>query len=99
MISGKFASMILRHHGPPMPSHRNDGTRKIHEWEMQASRPARRFFWQGHRIEIREIIDRWHAGGRDPEWPIADYFKIVAADDRHYLVKHDVESNEWHLVE
>jgi len=33
-----------------------------------------------------------------PEWPRADYyFKVLAADKREYLLKHDLEADEWFL--
>ncbi len=64
----------------------------------KADESPRRFFWQGRWHEVLEVTDRWHQGGRDPEWPVADYFKIIAGDKCQYLLKHDLESGEWYLV-
>ena len=49
-------------------------------------------------IVVREIIDRWYQGDRDPEWPIADYFRVLGDDDRTYLLRHDRESDVWSTV-
>ena len=43
-------------------------------------------------------MDRWYQGAGNPEWPIADYFKVVAEDLREYLLKHDRESDLWFLA-
>ncbi|HYT61753.1 MAG TPA: hypothetical protein VEL06_16365 [Haliangiales bacterium] len=43
-------------------------------------------------------MDRWYQGAGNPEWPIADYFKVVAEDLREYLLKHDRESDQWFLA-
>lgn len=60
---------------------------------------APRRFAQGDRwIEVAEILDRWYQGDRDPEWPIADYFKVVGDDGQEYLLKHDREYDEWFLA-
>ena len=32
-----------------------------------------------------------------PEWPQADYFKVRGADKHEYLLKHDLEADEWFL--
>ena len=64
----------------------------------KADESPRRFLWQNRRIEIREITDRWHQGAGDPEWPVADYFKVLTDDRQEYLLKHDIETDEWHLV-
>ena len=57
-----------------------------------------RFVWGGQTFEVSEVIDRWYQVESKPEWPRADYFKVRAANDRGYLLKHDVESDEWFLV-
>ena len=56
-----------------------------------------RFFWEERWIEVQEIVDRCYQGDRDPEWPIADYFKVTDADGRSYMLKHDRGSDEWFL--
>jgi hypothetical protein len=41
-------------------------------------------------IEVSDVL-------AEPEWPRANYFKVRAADGSNYLLKHDLESNEWFL--
>ncbi len=64
----------------------------------KADESPRRFFWQDRWVEIEEIVDRWHQGGVDLEWPVADYFRVVVADKSQYLLKHDLESGDWYRV-
>ncbi len=57
----------------------------------------RRFTWNEHTIEVGEVLDRWYQVESKPEWPRADYFKVQGEDGRDYLLKHDLESDEWWL--
>jgi hypothetical protein len=63
----------------------------------RADETPRRFIWEGRAIEVREVLDRWCQVESTPEWPLADYFKVASADERGYLLKHDLESDEWFL--
>ena len=63
----------------------------------KADETPRRFVREGQLIEVGEVLDRWHQVESQPEWPRADYFKVRAADQREYLLKHDLESDEWYL--
>jgi len=63
----------------------------------KAGETPRRFIWQGQSIEVGEVLDRWHQVESKPEWPRADYFKVRAVDEREYLLKHDLESDQWYL--
>lgn len=65
----------------------------------KADESPRRFRWENGWIEVREIRDRWYQGQRDPEWPVADYFKVVGDDGHEYLLRHDRESDEWCLAQ
>ena len=49
-------------------------------------------------LDVLEVTDRWYEKGTDPEWPPADYFKVLAGDIHSYLIKHDLECDEWFLV-
>jgi len=62
----------------------------------KADETPRRFCGEGPWLEVVEVVDRWHQAAGNPEWPMADYFKVLAADQRHYLLKHDLESDEWY---
>jgi hypothetical protein len=64
---------------------------------VKADETPRRFTWNEHAIEVGEVLDRWYQVESKPEWPRADYFKVHAEDGRDYLLKHDLESDEWWL--
>ena len=63
----------------------------------KADETPRRFFWTDQWLDVSEVVDRWHQGDRDPEWPTADYFKVIDGDGREFLLKHDLESDDWYL--
>ena len=63
----------------------------------KADETPRRFTSEDRLIELGEVLDRWHQVHSLPEWPRADYFKVRGADQREYLLKHDLESDEWFL--
>ncbi|HOK76279.1 MAG TPA: hypothetical protein PLW35_00985 [Verrucomicrobiota bacterium] len=48
-------------------------------------------------IEIEEILDRWYQVESKPEWPRANYFRVRGCDQCIYMLKHDLESDEWYL--
>jgi len=64
----------------------------------KADEAPRRFCWQQRWIEVQEILDRWYQGAGDPEWPLADYFKVAGDDGQQYLLKHDREADAWFLA-
>ena len=64
---------------------------------FKADETPRRFFWEGAWIEVQDVVDRWYEAGAHPEWPRADYFKVLDAQGSMYLLKHDLESDEWYL--
>jgi type II secretory pathway pseudopilin PulG len=53
--------------------------------------------WTASSLEVEEVLDRWHQIESQPEWPRADYFKVRGRDQHEYLLKHDLESDEWNL--
>ena len=63
----------------------------------RADETPRRFTWEEQAVEVGEVLDRWHQVESKPEWPRADYFKVRSADQREFLLKHDLESDEWFL--
>ena len=66
---------------------------------MKADETPRRFAWGGRCVEVAEVLDRWYQVESLPEWPRADYFKVHGADGHEYLLKHDLELDEWFLGE
>ena len=63
----------------------------------KADETPRRFTWEERTIEVGEVLDRCYQVESKPEWPRADYFKVRAADEWEYLLKHDLEADEWFL--
>lgn len=63
----------------------------------KADETPRCFLWERAWIEVEEVVDRWHQVESRPEWPRADYFKVRGGDQCEYLLKHDLEANEWYL--
>lgn len=55
------------------------------------------FYVDNNRIEIQEITDRWYQGDNNPEWPVSNYFKVIATDGQQYIIKHDLEKDTWYL--
>ena len=64
----------------------------------KADESPRRFRPHDRWIEIEQITDRWYQGSGNPEWPIADYFKVADLTGRTYLLRHDREVDMWYLV-
>jgi hypothetical protein len=63
----------------------------------KADETPRRFLWQGEWVEVVEVLDRWYQVESRPEWPRADYFKVLGSNQGEYLLKHDLESDRWYL--
>ncbi len=63
----------------------------------KADETPQRFSIEGQSIEINEVVDRWYQVESKPEWPRADYFRVLGEDGRDYLLKHDLECDEWFL--
>lgn len=65
----------------------------------RADETPRRFRWEGRLVEVDHVLDRWRRVGREPESPRVDYFRVLGADQREYLLEHDLESDDWHLAQ
>ncbi len=65
---------------------------------FKADESPRRFCCQETWIEVADILDRWYEAGLNPEWPRANYFKVIDAAGVQYLLKHDLESDTWYLA-
>ncbi len=64
---------------------------------VKADETPRRFWQEERLVEVADVVDRWYQVESQPEWPRADYFKVRATDGSEYLLKHDLESDEWYL--
>lgn len=56
------------------------------------------FYWMNIKYEIREIADRWYQAQTTPNSPVANYFKVRTAGKSIYIIKHELESDQWFLV-
>src|SRR4051812_46081030 len=65
----------------------------------KADETPRRCIVEGYTVEVAEVLDRWYQVESLPEWPRAHYFKVRGVDQREYLLKHDLESDEWYLAQ
>lgn len=63
----------------------------------KAGEEPRRFRIAERWIEVVEVLDRWHQVESLPEWPRADYFKVLGDDGSRSLLKHDLETGAWRL--
>jgi hypothetical protein len=56
-------------------------------------------FYQGTvKYEITEIADRWYQAQTTPDWPVANYFKVRTSGKNIYILKHELNSDQWFLV-
>lgn len=56
------------------------------------------FYWNTKQYEIQQIIDRWYQLDQQPNFPAADYFKVLATDNQLYLLKHELKQDRWMLI-
>jgi hypothetical protein len=57
------------------------------------------FQMENNRLEIYEITDRWYQGSNNPEFPVANYFKVETTCGQEFIIKHDLDSDEWYLCQ
>jgi hypothetical protein len=55
------------------------------------------FFIEEKVLDVVEIDDRWYQGDLNPEFPVSNYFKILASDRKVYIIKHEIKSDKWFL--
>jgi hypothetical protein len=53
-------------------------------------RPVRILF-TGHTLAVAEVEDRWYSPG-------ATYFRVLAEDGDHYVLRHDDAQDVWSLA-
>jgi hypothetical protein len=58
-----------------------------------------RFIWNDAVHEIIEIVDRWYQGDRNPDYPVSNYFRVKTSDHKHHLLRHEVQSDAWHICQ
>jgi hypothetical protein len=57
------------------------------------------FTYQGNRLEVKEIVDRWYEGDLDGSKPVIDYFRVRDRDGNIYLLRYQRYLNLWSLLE
>jgi hypothetical protein len=56
------------------------------------------FYWNTTKYEIDEIADRWYqVESSAAELPAADYFKTITTSGKPFIIKHDLDQDEWFL--
>lgn len=55
------------------------------------------FTYQGHRQEIREILDSWYEGGMDPTRPEVSYFKVKTTENRIFILRYLSLFDSWSI--
>jgi len=58
----------------------------------KADQTPRWFSFESQTVEVGEVLYRWYQIENRPEWPRADYLKVLAMDEREYLLKPDLSS-------
>lgn len=56
------------------------------------------FYWMNIKYEIKEISDRWYQAQTNPEGPVSHYFKVRTASKSIYILKHELENDQWFIV-
>jgi calcineurin-like phosphoesterase family protein len=55
-----------------------------------------KFFYLNEELHlITGISDRWYQGEANPEFPTADYFKVITFTGKQFILKHDLEADRW----
>jgi len=55
------------------------------------------FEFRKSRWKITEILDRWYEGGREPERPVMDYYKVNTRQGRIFILIHAAHLDEWFI--
>jgi hypothetical protein len=53
------------------------------------------FMFEGCRREVSETLDRWYEGGMKPDAPVIDYFKVKTSEANVFILRYDIQSDEW----
>ena len=55
------------------------------------------FMLDRNRFEICEIMDRWYQAASTPDSPVSNYFKVFTTCGQEFILKHNLENDEWYL--
>ena len=65
----------------------------------RADESPRAVWVDGKRREVREIVDRWYHGSKDPTVTVTEYFRVRVDEDALLLLRHDPAARAWYIVE
>ncbi len=65
---------------------------KLHERPQQ-------FSYNSNVFNVVRIIDRWYEGGVQPGRPCMSYFKVLADDEREYVLRYNSLFDAWSIME
>jgi hypothetical protein len=55
------------------------------------------FTYQGRRMEVEEIVDRWYEGGVDPGRPTTNYFTVKTTDGDIIILRYLSLFDAWSI--
>ena len=64
----------------------------------KADEYPRCFYWRNQKYEVESVLDRWYQGDSNPEWPVADYFKVSVIGGSEFILRHEGETGQWYLL-
>ena len=64
----------------------------------RAHEAPRAFVWKGKRYQIVEIRDRWYEGGLSGKAIKLDYYRVLAADGKEYLLRYNARFDKWVIL-
>jgi len=56
------------------------------------------FFYRERRWEISEILDRWYEGGRNPDRPETNYFKVRTMEGQVFILRYLPLFDAWSIL-
>jgi hypothetical protein len=56
------------------------------------------FYWKEEKHNIKEIMDRWYDRNLTVDWIATNYFRVVTDSGLQCIIKHDIETDQWYLV-
>ncbi len=57
------------------------------------------FHWDNNKFEIYEIADRWYQGNKNPDFPASNYYKVETTLGQEFIIKHELDDDEWYLCQ
>jgi len=67
---------------------------KCHAGYKADERPTA-FTCEDNDVVVEQVLDQWLQAGKDQYPPKVDYFKVLGNDKHEYLLKHDLDLDEW----